>query len=75
MFVMWAKAKYRKSTEGKKWPLKKQTKEELAVATLLEDPSLNDEEIRIRLKTTEKQMQRWPIYKMARVEHKRLTAR
>lgn len=74
IFVLWAKAKYRESAEGQRHPLKTQTKEELAVALFLETPSLTDESIRQRLAITEKQMQRWPLYQLARIEQKRLTS-
>jgi len=74
IFVLWAKAKYRENAEGQQYPLTTQTKEELAVALFLETPSLTEDTIRQSLETTESQMQRWPLYQLARIEQKRLTS-
>jgi hypothetical protein len=69
-FLIWIKAKYRESHEGKRFPIRRppQPKNEKAVILLMENPALTDEDIRRQLNTTEKQMQRWTDYKLARTE-------
>lgn len=72
-FLIWVKAKYRLSTDGQRFPIRKPSrpKEDKAIILLMENPSLTDEDIRQELNTTEKAMQRWSDYKTARVERTR----
>ena len=72
-FLIWAKAEYRLSTDGQRFPIPKpsRAKEDKAIILLMENPSLTDEQIRQELNTTEKAMQRWSDYKTARIEKTR----
>jgi hypothetical protein len=73
LFATWAKARYRESDEGQRYPIRKATKEERAIVQLIDHPELTDEQIRVRINATEKTMKRWSSYNLARIEQKRLT--
>jgi Transcriptional cell cycle regulator TrcR len=73
--LKWLKHKYRESDEGRRYPIPKQTREERAIVLLLENPELTDDEIRQIIGTTEKTIERWASYKLARRERNRLIVR
>jgi hypothetical protein len=51
------------------------SKEERALVLLLQNSSWSDEQIRTAVRTTERQMRRWPSYKIARRTQKRADPR
>jgi hypothetical protein len=68
----WLQHRYRQFDENQRYPIREATRDERAVVLILESPELTDDEIRIQLNTTAKQVQRLTLFHYVRREQRRL---